>query len=119
METMAELGAADKPMLTVFNKIDLVPDPHLARTLAAEWPNSVAISAKTGAFREEFMEALVRQVRDLLGEVRALLPYSESSLVQDCYDYGRVHKVEYREDGIYLEAELVTEMRVKVRKYQV
>lgn len=119
METMAELGAADKPMLTVFNKIDLVPDPFLTRTLAADWPNSVAISAKTGAFQDQFMEALVRQVRDLLGEIKALLPYADSSLVQDCYDYGRVHKVDYREDGIYLEAELVAEMRMKLRKYQV
>jgi GTP-binding protein HflX len=119
METMAELGAADKPMLTLFNKIDLVPDPFLARTLAADWPNSVAISARTGAGREEFMEALVRQVQDLLGSVKALIPYSESSMVQDCYDYGRVHKVEYRDNGIYLEAELVSEMRLKLGKYQV
>ena len=117
METMAELGAADKPMLTVFNKIDLVPDPFLTRTLAGEWPNSVSMSAKTGAGRDQFMEALVRQVRDLLGTVKALIPYAESSLVQDCYDYGRVHIVDYREDGIYLEAELAAEMRMRLGKY--
>ena len=49
--------------------------------------------------------------------VEALLPYSESALVQDCYDYGRVLKMDYREEGIYLEAELVDEMRAKLARY--
>jgi len=119
METMKDLGCADKPMITVFNKIDLAPDPFLARTLVAEWPNSVVISAKNGDGIDDLMKKIVDQVRDLLGFTRALIPYSESSLVQECYDFGRVHKVEYREDGIFVEAEIVEEMRNKVSKYQV
>ncbi|HWA81891.1 MAG TPA: hypothetical protein VG820_00545, partial [Fimbriimonadaceae bacterium] len=58
-----------------------------------------------------------KMVQSLLGFVRALLPYSESSLVQDCYDYGRVLQADYREDGIYLEAELVAEMRAKLQRF--
>ncbi len=119
METMRDLGCADKPMITVFNKIDLAPDPFLARTLVAEWPNSVVISAKNGDGIDDLMIKIVEQVRDLLGFTRALIPYSESALVQECYDFGRVHKVEYREDGIFVEAEIVEEMRNKVRRYQV
>lgn len=119
METMKDLGCADKPMITVFNKIDLAPDPFLARTLVAEWPNSVVISAKNGDGIDDLMKKIVEQVRDLLGFTRALIPYSESSMVQECYDFGRVHKVDYREDGIYLEAELVVEMRNKVSRYTV
>lgn len=119
METMRDLGCADKPMITVFNKIDLAPDPFLARTLVAEWPNSVVISAKNGDGIDDLMKKIVEQVRDLLGFTRALIPYSESALVQECYDFGRVHKVEYREDGIFVEAEIVEEMRNKVRRYQV
>jgi hypothetical protein len=38
-------------------------------------------------------------------------------MVQACYDFGRVHKVEYREDGIFVEAELVWEMRERFAKY--
>lgn len=119
METMGELGCADKPMVTVFNKIDAAPDPFLARALAEEWPNSVVISAKTGEGVDALMDRIVEQVRDLLGFTRALIPYSESALVQECYDFGRVHKVEYRDGGIYLEAELVVEMRNKLARYAV
>lgn len=119
IETLERLGAADKPTLTVFNKIDLVPDPFIQRRLVAEWPNSVCISASKGIGMDSLMSALRRQVKDLLGLVHALVPYSESALVQACYDYGRVHKVDYREDGILVEAELVLEMRQKLAQYAV
>lgn len=129
METLEELGAQDKPILTVFNKTDLLvkgTDPFAKRAadevvhrLLAEFPNSVAVSAATGEGVDRFMQAVVRQVKDLLGFVRALVPYSESALVQDCYDYGRVLKTDYREDGIYVEAELVAEMRAKLSRFSV
>lgn len=118
LETLADLGADEKPILTVFNKMDRA-DPVLVAHQVEEWPNSVAVSSLTGAGFENLMNALVRQVRDLLGYVKALVPYSESSLVQDCYDYGRVLTLEYREEGIYIEAELVIEMRDKLARFQV
>lgn len=68
---------------------------------------------------DNLMAGLVRQVRELLGFVRALVPYSEQSVVQDCYDYGRVLNVEYREDGVLVEAELIKEMREKLERYEV
>lgn len=117
IETMEDLGAGDKPTITVFNKIDLMEDKTILRELIAEWPNSVAISAAKGDGMADFLNMVVKQVKGLLGYVKAVVPYSESGLVQSCYDYGRVHKVDYREDGIYLEAELVAEMRQKLEKY--
>ena len=118
VQTLDILGASDKPILTVFNKKDRA-DPLIIENMVEEWPNSVAISAKTGAGINSLMEALVVQVRDLLGFVRALVPYSEASMVQDCYDYGRVLRLDYRDDGIYVEAELVKEMRENLERFAV
>lgn len=119
LQTLDILGASDKPVLTLFNKIDRVPDKTMLRRVVAEWPNSVAISAQTGEGFDDMMRAIVRMVQGLLGAVKALVPYSDAGLVQDCYNYGRVHKEEYREDGIYLEAELVAEMRQKLERFAV
>jgi GTP-binding protein HflX len=119
METMQNLEAADKPMITVFNKIDLATDPFMVRQLAEDWPSSVIMSAKTGAGIDDFMAAITTQVQDLLGRTKALVPYSESSLVQECYDFGRIHKIEYTEEGILIDAELVLEMRSRLKRYQV
>jgi GTP-binding protein HflX len=123
ISTLEQLGAGGKPVLTVFNKIDALgprraegPDPT---KLVAEWPNSVAISSLTGEGIDDLMQGLRRMVQSLLAPVRALLPYSESALVQDCYDYGRVLKVDYRDEGIYLEAELVAEMRAKLERFSI
>lgn len=119
METLTKLGAGGKPMITVFNKIDLVDDPFIVRKLVADYPGSVAISASTGRGMDDLMLAIMKKVQDLLGRIEALVPYSHSNLIQDCYDYGRVLKTEYREDGIYLEAELVAEMREKLARFAV
>lgn len=119
LDTLEELGAQDKPAILVFNKVDRLDMVGKAKLEEAMqlWPNSVAISATTGQGIDTMQEAIVRQVKELLGFVRALLPYSESGLVQTCYDYGRVLKVEYGEDGILIEAELVEEMRRKLDHY--
>jgi GTPase len=128
MDTLAALGAEDKPMLTVFNKIDRIKKdalptaddeaPDLEAALAL-YPNSVAISATTGQGMKEFQDALVRQIQDLLGAVKVMIPYSEAGLVQECYSFGRVLKEEYREEGIYVEAELVEAMKQRVLRYSV
>ena len=68
---------------------------------------------------DSLMAAIVRQVKELLGFVKVLIPYSEQSMVQDCYDFGRVQKVDYREAGVYIEAELVSEMRQKLERFAV
>ncbi|MEI7575641.1 MAG: GTPase HflX [Armatimonadota bacterium] len=118
-ETLKRLKADDKPAITVFNKIDAITDPTVRRDLVAEFPNSVAISALTGEGMNDLMNAIRRQVQDLLGFVKALIPYNQSHLLQDCYNFGRVHKEEYRDGGIYVEAELVSEMRHLLENYAI
>ncbi len=119
LETLETLGAHNKPMLTIFNKIDLVANKVELRRIVAEWPNSVAISAVSGEGMNDLQAAIKRQVQELLGMVKAVIPYDRQPLLQECYDFGRVLKQEYREDGIYIEAELVAEMRKKLSAYSV
>jgi GTP-binding protein HflX len=121
IETLEALDALEKPTVTIFNKVDLlgVEQQEDLRRWIAEYPNSVAISASTGRGMDDLMAALVRMVKTLLGFVRAVVPYDQSALVQACYDYGRVLSVDYREEGILIEAELVAEMREKLERYRV
>jgi len=119
LSTLETLGAHDKPMLTLFNKIDIVPNKADLRRIVADWPNSVAISAVTGEGMNDLQEAIKRMVQELLGTVKVLIPYAHQYLLQECYDFGRVLKEEYREDGIFVEAELVSEMRHKLAQYEI
>lgn len=121
LDTLEALGAQDKPTILAFNKVDLLDEEARAELIKMMelWPNSVAISAVTGAGMGDLQRAILAQVQSLLGRLEALVPYSESQLIQECYDFGRVLKVDYRDDGIYVEAELVTEMRRKFEPYLV
>lgn len=119
METLMELEADEKPMLTVFNKVDRIEHRAFVTELVAQTPNSVAISAKTGEGIDDMLDALLGMVQSMLAPIKALVPYSESGLVQECYDYGRVLKEEYREDGVYIEAELAKEMRHKLDRFAI
>lgn len=117
IETIEALGAENVPILTAFNKIDLISDRQSLTELVSEWPESVAISTKTREGISDLMAALRRQLADRLGLIKALVPYDQAKLVEQCYDYGRVRTKEYREDGIYLEAELVAEMRGRLERF--
>ncbi|MBS1717655.1 MAG: GTPase HflX [Armatimonadetes bacterium] len=117
IETLADIGAEDKPVLTVFNKIDLVADTFLARKLTAEWPNSTVISAATGYGIDGMLDRLMEMVKGMLAPIEAVVPYSESGLVQECYDFGRVLSVDYKDDGIHVRAELVAEMRHRLARF--
>jgi GTP-binding protein HflX len=118
-DTIAALGASEVPVVTVFNKIDAVPDATLARELVSAWPGSVAISAKLGTGVQDLLDAVVKSSKGSMSLVRALVPYDQNALVEACYRFGRVLKKDYRDEGVYVEAELVPEMRAKLERYAV
>lgn len=118
-ETLRQLGAGDIPCLTVFNKIDRLADPTEARRLVAEFEDSVAISAANGTGIPDLLEAMVRMIQRFLGRVKVLLPYDQSALLDECYRFGRVHVVDYREEGIFVEAEVVADLLSKLQKFAV
>ncbi len=119
IDTIEALDAAEVPVLTVFNKIDSVEDQAAVRELVSSWPNSVAISAKDGAGIPDLLEAIVRSSKGAMSLVKALVPYDQNALVEACYRFGRVLKKDYRDEGVYLEAELVPEMQAKLARYAV
>lgn len=118
-ETLAKLGAGDKPMVLVFNKVDLLPDRAVATELVSTYLNSVAISSTTGEGIPDLMRTIKRMVQEHLGMVEALVPYADAALIDQCHRFGRVHEVDYRDEGIFVRAELVSEMRGLLEKYEI
>lgn len=116
-ETLQELEADDKPTLTVFNKVDRLSDPSIMREIVAKNHHSVAVSALDGEGMDELLETMTKMIRSLLEPLEVLIPYDHSGLVQECYDFGRVLEIEHKPEGIYIRAELVSEMADKLRQY--
>jgi GTP-binding protein HflX len=110
IDTLQEIGAGDKPIVTAYNKIDLVTDGPALREAVATTDRAVAISARTRAGFEDLQDVLLRTIRSMLTPVEAVIPYDKSGLIDECYRFGRVISLEHGEDGIHVRAELVSEM---------
>ena len=103
---LEQLGADEKPMLTVFNKVDRVADQAGLRRLVAETPHSVGISALNGRGLPALLEGIEEMLAVKMVPVAVLLPYQRGDLVALCYERGRVRVREDRPDGVYLEVDL-------------
>jgi GTP-binding protein HflX len=119
MEVLYDLGAADKPTITVFNKSDLIQDQYEMRKLITETPNSVYISARTADGIPQLIERVVATMEGLLVSVTLDVPYNRSDLVAQCYEYGRVSKADYREGGIFVEAKITHDLAGRVAQFRV
>ena len=101
-ETLRELEALDKPVITAFNKIDVAQYEYTPRDFQAD--RTVLISAKTGEGTEMLLEAVEDCLREQKIEIEKIYSYSEAAKIQIIRQYGELALEEYREEGIYVKA---------------
>lgn len=117
LDVLDELGAGGKPMITVFNKTDIVQDQYALRAMVAATPGSAAISAVTSEGIQDLQDRIVSTVGGLLVDIDVRLPYERSDLVAQCYALGRVQKADYRDDGIYVQAQTTHDLAGRMSQY--
>jgi GTP-binding protein HflX len=95
-QVLAELGAADKPRLLVYNKADLV-DPQAAdgAVPAPTIAGSVLVSALSGYGLDVLRARLAALLAELWEDVDVALPYSEGELLSRVRERGTV-EIGYR-----------------------
>ena len=117
VEVLAELGAENKPIITAFNKADLVKDPYELQTLIAETPNSCYLSATKRDGIPFLMDRMEATLQSLLATVTLILPYDRSDVVAQCYEMGRVHSVDYGPETITVKADIVKELAGRLERF--
>lgn len=103
-QVLEEIGAADIPVLEVFNKIDLV-DPAQLVGLPAE---GVPISARSGEGLATLLTATEERISRGYREVRMLIPFEHGEVLSAARERGRIERTEYLPEGI--------EVRLALRK---
>ena len=101
-ETLASLGASDKPVLTVFNHADELPDCPSTGSIAEG--DRVFISALTGAGIDLLLAKIDEVAATLRRSCRFLFPYTASGKLDQLYRTAAVQSVEYLPDGIAVSA---------------
>ena len=103
---LQEVGAQDKPVLSVFNKIDKLPqDSGLLEQLRAI-PESVCISAKKRIGLETLLTVISERLKLKSVEISLLIPYSDSGAAAKLFAEGTVLSQDYAEDGIRIQVRL-------------
>ena len=105
-QTLAELGAEEKPILLVFNKVDNVGDHWMLDDIEAEYPGSIFISALRETNITGLLERMQQAVEELSIVRTLLIPYEHTRLVAQVYERAEVMD---RQDG-----DLGTTLVVKV-----
>ncbi len=116
-EVLQELGADDKPTVTVFNKADTVRDAYELRELVATVPNSCYLSATKREGIPYLMDRMDVTLRSLLASVELHVPYDRSDLVALCYEMGKVHSVDYSQDKIIVHADIAKDLAGRLARY--
>lgn len=114
-ETLQMLGANEKPIIAVLNKIDICEEDSVHVLTPVD--SQVKISAKTN----ENIEALLSQIEDLLHDrlerVELLIPYDKGNILSYVHDHGESLAEEYQAQGTYITGYIPKDKYYQVKEF--
>lgn len=108
-DTLKLLDVKDKPVITVYNKVDKLTDSVLGGNDARS-DVTLRISAKN----HEGLDTLLSEIQNILNKrmvyIEKVVPYSEAGKIQNIRNRGQLLHEEYTEEGIYVKAMIPKDM---------
>jgi len=92
---LAEIGAAEKPVLMVFNKIDQGNGSGTLNRLRETFSNAVAISAKTGEGISHLLAELGTQLRPIREFLDLRVPQEKAAVIARIHAVGQIVESRY------------------------
>ena len=106
LKTLADLGAAEIPVVTVLNKCDLLTEN------IPEDDSTVKISAKKAQGIDRLLKVVAANLPETAKRMKLLLPYDKAGFTAKLRENGKVFTEEYTETGVLVDA-LVDPMLIK------
>ena len=106
LKTLAELGAAEIPVVTVLNKCDRLEEN------IPEDDTTVKISALKGQGIDRMLSVIAKNLPETAKRMKLLLPYDKGGMTAKLRENGKVFSEGYTESGILVDA-LVDQMLIK------
>jgi len=108
---LKELGAENKTIINVLNKVDLVDNANYLKRIKKEFRDAVLMSALKGEGTGILIDEVTKLLSGLVTEVKVEIPNTKMDLVSLIYESGKVHKREDRPDSVYIEATIPTRLK--------
>jgi len=115
---LAEIGAAGKPTIMVFNKIDRLEESNgLLAKFLEQFPNSVGLSAKTGEGLAGLIQELGTQLRPSRELVELAVPHGESAVIARLHEVAQVLERDYAGENTRFKARISPHYRREFAAY--
>ena len=101
-DTLRDLDIKGKPVVSVWNKADLVPDSETFRDFDADI--SVRMSARTGDGLDDLYGAVAKILKESRVYIDTVLPYKDTAVLAEIRTTGQLLSDEYEADGIHIRA---------------
>lgn len=119
VDLLKELGAGNRPVITVLNKIDQCKNRLEVDRLRFKYPKTVEISAVKREGFDRLLELMIREVALLRKTVHLRVPQSQYALLSEVLREGKVIAREYDENDILLEMEIPAHLERKVAHFEI
>ena len=103
---LEDIGAAGKPTLMVFNKIDRMENGEVVGRFLEQYPNSVAVSAANGEGFPALSAELGSQLRPSREFVELNVPHTEPAVIARLHAVGQVVERDYNGDSARFKARI-------------
>lgn len=101
-ETLEELGATGKTVITIFNKIDKEgSNKHLEDYNAYK---TLLVSIKEGTGLQELLDIIEKKIQQDKILIKEVISYDNGNLLNQIRVNGQIIKEEYKNEGTYIEA---------------
>ncbi|HWL16844.1 MAG TPA: GTPase HflX [Opitutus sp.] len=100
---LAELGAADKQILTVFNKTDIA-DPALRQRARHLAPDAIFVSARTREGMDLLETRCLELIADAFGSTELVVPHERYDVIARLHEFGEVQASEEFDGGVRIKA---------------
>lgn len=116
-QVLTEIGAAEHPVLMVFNKVDRFEKPDRVNQFLERFPKSVAVSAKTGLGIEPLLAELGAALKPIRQFVELQVPPEQSAVIARLHAVGEVVECDYDGPKVGLKVRIQPHHRAEFAAY--
>ncbi|MGC9452319.1 MAG: GTPase HflX [Oceanipulchritudo sp.] len=114
LEVLRELGADQKRIITVYNKIDRCSEsPVRLRNDQAGPGKAAPVSSLTGEGLPELARQFEKQLEDRLVPMQLVIPFARYDLISLLHEHGRILREKAEEDGVHLTGHVPSRLKAQ------
>lgn len=114
---LKELGAINKPTITLLNKVDQCPNRAMIYRIKSKYPQAIEISAKTGVGLDNLYDTMIGVIETLRTIYHLRIPQSHYEVAAEVMREGRVITSDYEDNDIILTVEMPKQLEHKIKRF--